>query len=105
MTEIPRGTISIVLADPDEEFTAGFDARDRRAFERDGRKALGLPAGTTLQDAVAGNPESYLVWIAWHALTRAGLTTLTYLELEARAVKVRTEAGDAVLPDPTKPAP
>jgi hypothetical protein len=103
---ITRGTISVVLVEPDEELAADFDARDRRAFERQGRSAIGVPASTTLEAAVAGSPESYIVWIAWHALTRTGQTELTFKELEARTVKVHMDGDEAeLLPDPTKPAP
>jgi hypothetical protein len=98
--------ITVRLADPDDELETVVDARDRRAFERSGRTALGLAGNASLADAVAAAPESYVAWVAWHALRRQlGRERVdTFGAFEARIVETITHAdgtGDALLPDPT----
>jgi hypothetical protein len=81
------------------------DARDRRAFEVIGRPAIGLPRDAAIGDVPRLAPESYILWIAWHAATREGYTTDSFPEFESHCVEVK-DLGDeaAEIPDPTKRA-
>lgn len=84
--------INVTLADPEEQVLTEVDARDRRAFERRGRKELSLPLNGSLQDVVQANPETYLAWLAWNSLVRAG-GAARWADFEARVVA--TELVDA----------
>ncbi len=83
--------LKLTLADPEEVILTEFDARDRRAFERAGYKALGLSG--PLQSAVQTVPDSYVAWLAFHSLKRQGLTTATFDEFDARLVDLDPEGG------------
>ena len=103
-----RGVVT--LADRPEPLRVEVDARDRLAFERIGRKQTGLPTSGPLQDAVATSPETYTVWLCWHAARRIHgeessfdgfAERVTGVELEVTAAEARA----AGLGDPTRPAP
>lgn len=58
------------LDSPEEILETEIDARDRRAFERVGTKETGVPIRSTIQETVRSAPETYMGWLAWHALMR-----------------------------------
>lgn len=89
----------ITLADPEEYISAEVDARDRRAFELQGAKALGFPPGKLL-DMAQTMPENYTYWVGWHAARRNGLK-LTWDEFSERAVDLTEEKNDEEI-NPTK---
>jgi hypothetical protein len=100
--------LTVTLTDPPDVFDVEFDARDRRAFERAGARALGITG--PLQAAVQSMPDTYVAWLAWHATARRnGREVGGFDEFDARLIDVTphedepaTESGD--LGDPTKPA-
>lgn len=94
--------INVDLADPEEHMLTEIDARDRRAFERRGRKELGLPLNGTLQEVVQANPETYLTWLAWHSLVRGNGLKQPYAEFESRVLGTELlDAGGNPFGDPT----
>jgi len=101
--------LTVQLADPPETFDVDFDARDRRAFERAGAKAVGLSG--PLQAAVQTMPDTYVAWLAWHAAARRGGRTDLggFDEFDARLLDVTPIEDDTPeggeLGDPTPPAP
>jgi hypothetical protein len=96
--------ITLTLTDPEDQMVVDFDARDRRAFERAGYKALGLSG--PLQAAVQTIPDTYMAWLCWHAAKRAGLTDLPFDDFDNRLLDFEPDEHDAeeLLGDPTKPA-
>jgi hypothetical protein len=95
------------LVDPDEDFYIEPDARDMRAFELKGMRALGLKG--SCQEALNQAPQTWTAWIIWHAVERRGGRDLGgYDAFEARLlVTPRDESGDipdAALGNPTGPA-
>lgn len=66
-----RATIEGINPLIDDIVIVDIDARDRRAFEREGRKEFGIPTSANMQEAVQGIPESYVGWLVWHSLKRA----------------------------------
>ena len=94
--------IQLTLTDPEETLITEFDARDRRAFERAGYRALGLSG--PLQAAVQQIPDSYVAWLAFHALKRQGVIDCSFDEFDARLVDLDPQGVDDELPDPTEPA-
>jgi hypothetical protein len=101
--------LSIELVDPTETLAVEVDGRDRRAFELLGAKALGLPAGLSLQTATQAYPENYLLWLGWHAATKRGerqdLGAWDTFTDRVAEVEPEEHAGAADdLGDPTRPA-
>jgi hypothetical protein len=101
--------VTVTLVDPDETFDVDNDARDRRAFERVGARALGQTGRQV--DVMASLPETYLTWVTWHAATRRGnrADLGSFDEFEQRVIQIQPhpEAPDAEadgLGDPTRPA-
>lgn len=95
---------TVVLVDPVEEMRVETDARDLRAFERDGRKAIGVPVGP-VKDAAAVSPNLFVAWLVWHAMCRDKMTDLGFAQWErTRLVEVLVD-GPEELPDPTRPEP
>jgi len=96
--------VEIVLAD--RTLPVEIDARDRRAFEVIGRPALGLQRDVALDTIPKLAPESYVLWLAWHAAHREGLTTDAFPEFEATVLEVENLTADqgADIPDPTRAA-
>ena len=104
--------LTATLVDPDEVLTIEIDARDRRAFERAGARAMGLSGN--LQAAIQTMPDTYLAWLAWHAAARRGDRDDlgSFDDFDARLADVASidvdedgeEAGGGELGDPTKPA-
>lgn len=90
--------VTLTLLDPEESVIVEFDSRDRRAFERAGYKALGLSG--PLQDAIQRIPDSYVTWLAWHALKRQGMTTESFDVFDGRLVDMDPE-GEESETDPT----
>lgn len=83
-----------------------IDARDRRAFEVVGRKQLGMPLSMSLAEAVKVMPESWVLWLAWHALRRNGQITQEFDTFNDEVMDVKAvEVGEDELPDPTISAP
>lgn len=76
--------ITAHLVDPEESIIVEFDARDRRAFERAGYKALGLSGA--LAEAIQRVPDSYMAWLLWHALRRQELIDVSFDDFDARFV-------------------
>lgn len=91
---------TVILADPEERHEVEIDGRDRRAFERAIPK-LDLPV-RAVKDVAGACPETYVAFLAWHALTRGGLD-LTFPAFETRLVEVIGVSQDAT-EDPTMPA-
>lgn len=78
-----------------EPLLAEIDARDRRAFEREGAKDIGLPPLAALKDITASRPESFTGWLAWHALRRVGKTeTKSWAEFEPLLVGTIVEEAE-----------
>lgn len=99
--------LTIILADPEASEAVEIDGRDRRAFERIGRKALGFPQAGSMKDAVAAAPESYMIWLAYHALAVRGQRKEfgDWNAFEARVVTAEAEdTEEDILGDPTSPA-
>jgi len=95
------------LVDPEETLPANIDGRDRRAFEREGRHAIGLVVapGQTLPDQLKQRPELWQTWVAWHALRRDKLWTDDFAAFDARCDGVTLAEGEELnSEDPTKPA-
>lgn len=91
-----------------EPLVAEIDARDRRAFEREGMKDLGAPPLAPLKDVTAARPESFTGWLAWHALKRTGQTDAnSWAEFEPVLVGTVLDQPDDdeadALGDPTSP--
>jgi hypothetical protein len=103
--------IRLTLDGPEEVVAVDVDARDRRAFERAGATAVGLKRSGSdfLTDVRSQMPETYSIWLAWHALAkRGGRTDLgTFDEFDARVADMDTDdaATPSDLGDPTQPAP
>ena len=95
--------VEIVLTD--RTVPVEIDARDRRAFEVIGRPALGLNKDVALASIPSLAPESYVLWLSWHAAHREGLTDSTFPDFEAECIEVLnlTDEG-ADIPDPTRAA-
>lgn len=83
--------------------TADVDARDRRAFEKTGYRDLGIAQRIAIKEVIALQPESYMAWLAWHALVRDGRKE-SWVEFEPKVISVVlndvVETEDA-LADPT----
>lgn len=84
------------LAEPEESYPIEIDGRDRRAFEREARRELGPTINGPLQDVIRSMPETYLLWLAWHALKRGG-TAIPWADFEARTVLVESEDDEEEL--------
>lgn len=98
--------LTVRLAEPEAEYTVDVDARDRRAFERDAGGQLKLPKGGSLRDVVNALPETYVAWLAWHALTVRGSTlSLGWPQFDERLVEVVNDGDGDAAPDPTLTAP
>jgi hypothetical protein len=95
---------TVVLCDPEEQFPVVIDGRDRRAFERR-RDALGFSPGP-IKDAAAEAPETYVAFLAWHALSRVADVGEFDSFNDRRLVEVVDLTPDSSdEPDPTRPAP
>ncbi len=102
--------LTVRLADPDGEEIVDIDGRDRRAFERYGRKATGLPLTGSLKDCIVSAPELYSAWLCYNALVVRGKRTEfgRWEEFEARVIECVTDEDidelEGVFGDPTTPA-
>jgi len=95
---------TIHLVEPETAYPVDIDARDRRAFERAGRVQLGKIALGSLKEVVASIPETYTLWLAWHALQRSGVA-LDWETFEDRVVEVESTDNGEMEADPTIAAP
>ena len=94
---------TVHLTDPEEHLPVEVDARDRRAFERVAKRELGAAAQGHLKDVINNIPETYVCWMAWHALTvRTRASTLSWQDFDNRVVEVEM-LEDADEMDPTQP--
>lgn len=99
----------VKLADPDEEVRVEVDARDRLAFEKVGRKEAGLPQNGPLADAIAWAPETYGIWLCWHASARLHGPNGSFTQFQGRVTGVTLEMSEqearaSGLGNPTSPA-
>lgn len=96
--------VLVLLSDPESRLPVEIDARDRRAFERDGTAALKLKG--QLKDIIHAAPETYVAWLAWHALTRTGALNIPWTSFDKRLVAVENEDEqddvEGELGDPTQ---
>lgn len=93
----------VTLADPAEVLVVEHDARDRRAAEVSFGAAVKAKPGMPMKALMESYPESWILWITWHAAKRQKLTGLTWQEWTERAldvVPVGDEDDGDVLPDP-----
>jgi len=103
--------MTVQLIDPEETYTVTAAGIDRRAFEREGRAAIGAPPTTPTAQLYRSMPESAIAWLAWHALIRTGQWVGDLATFDARCDAVAVETGDPeadaalALADPTRPAP
>lgn len=97
-----EGTNSLI----GDTIIADIDARDRRAFEREGRKEFGIPANVNMQEAVQGIPESYVGWLVWHSLKRLGRKDIdSWKDFESRLIRTEPlEENAEVFDFPTQAA-
>lgn len=81
---------------------ADVDARDRRAFERNGIKDLGIAQRLPIREVTAANPESYTTWLCWHSLVRIGYTAERFADFEKKVISIQPEESEEELDsDPT----
>lgn len=101
--------LTVRLADPEAVEIVEVDGRDRRAFERFGRRALGLPATGTIREVILSAPELYSAWLGYNALVTRGKRTEfgKWEDFEARVLECTTEdidEAEGIFGDPTTPA-
>lgn len=83
---------TVHLVDPEDRIAVEVDARDRRSFERIAKRDLGRVADGPLKEVIGAIPETYILWLAWHALAiRTKAIDLTWPDFEARTVEVEVE--------------
>lgn len=101
-------TVSVVtLADPEEELEVEMDGRDQRAAEV-AFPALVKAKGAPVRQIIESHPLLYTAWVAWHAATRAGATSLGWVEWERRVLTIESETpeeGEGSAPGPTSEGP
>ena len=96
---------TVVLVDPEDQLRVETDARDMRAFERDGRRLLKLPETGPVKAAAEPSPGMFLAYLVWHAMCRDKLTDLGFATWERTRLVEVVPDGEEELPDPTRPEP